>query len=38
MFLLQLEAVDEFIMGVGLKETNAEKRRKLSALALHEEV
>jgi hypothetical protein len=32
-----LKAVDEFIMGVGLKEMNAEKRRKLAALALHEE-
>ena len=32
-----LKAVDKFIMGVGLKETNADKRRKLSALVLQAE-
>jgi hypothetical protein len=32
-----MQAVDEFILELGLKESNAEKRRKITALALHEE-
>ena len=35
--ILCLKAVDKLIMGVGLKETNADKCRKLSALVLHAE-
>lgn len=31
------QAVDEFILGLGMKETNADKRRKIAALTLHEE-
>ena len=31
------EAVDEFILGLGVKEVSADKRCKLSALALHDE-
>ena len=30
------QAVDEFILGLGVKEANAENRRKISALALHD--
>lgn len=32
-----MQAVDEFILELGLKESNAEKRRKITALALHED-
>ena len=31
------QSVDEFILGLGLKEVNADKRRKISALVLSEE-
>ena len=30
------QAVNEFILGLGVKEVNADKRRKISALALHD--
>jgi hypothetical protein len=32
-----LQAVDEFVLGLGAKETNLDKRRKIAALVLHEE-
>ena len=31
------QSVDEFILGLGIKEANADKRRKISALVLSEE-
>jgi hypothetical protein len=31
------QAVDEFVLGLGAKETNPDKRRKMAALVLHEE-
>ena len=31
------QSVDEFILGLGIKEVNADKRRKISALVLSEE-
>jgi hypothetical protein len=31
------QAIDAFILDLGLKETNTEKRRKITALALDEE-
>ena len=32
-----LQAVDEFVLSLARKEPNAEKRRKLSALSLHDD-
>jgi hypothetical protein len=32
-----MQAVDQFILELGLKESNSDKRRKITALALHEE-
>ena len=37
LFLLNVQAVDEFIYELGLKESNIEKRRKIDSLALHED-
>ena len=31
------QAVDKFILGLGVKEANADNRRKISALTLHDE-
>ena len=35
--LMNVQAVDEFIYELGLKESNIEKRRKIDSLALHED-
>ena len=37
LFLLNVQAVDEFIYELGLKESNIEKRRKIDSLALHKD-
>ena len=37
LFLLNVQAVDEFIYELGLKESNIEKRCKIDSLALHED-
>ena len=37
LILIVLQAIDEFVCELRLKETNLEKRRKIAALALDEE-
>jgi hypothetical protein len=36
-FILVHQAIDDFIFGLGKKETNVDKRRKIAVLTLHEE-